>query len=156
MNFIRAHRAKRFDGDLLAQDAYFEFYLACALAGAKNLETEISGIVVDGELVSADFGVVGKGCLHSILCAADIENFGVYAPGLQSLHDLISERSESGDSHFDVGIGNSRYKADFSAREVPLDNLSVSLSVKGQAVAAVYHRSKPLKNLLRNLVKSVH
>jgi CelD/BcsL family acetyltransferase involved in cellulose biosynthesis len=156
MDFIRRERTRRFSNDILADDAYFAFYKACALAGAESGETLTSGMVVDDRIVSADFGVMGKDRLHSILCAADIENFGTYAPGLQSLHDLIWERSDRGDMRFDAGIGNSRYKHDFSAREIPLDNLSVSLSLKGQAIAAIYHRSKPLKNFLRNVVKTVH
>jgi CelD/BcsL family acetyltransferase involved in cellulose biosynthesis len=155
MTFIRAERTRKFKDDILAGDAYFGFYLACALAGAKSGETITSGMVVDGRIVSADFGVMGKDCLHSILCAADVINFGPYAPGLQSLHDLIWERSDRGDIYFDAGLGNSGYKSDFAAREIPLQNLSVSLSPKGQAISAIYHRAKPLKNLLRNLVKAV-
>ncbi|MBO6718112.1 MAG: GNAT family N-acetyltransferase [Rhizobiaceae bacterium] len=156
MEFIRTERSRRFKGDVLASDAYFAFYKACALEGAATGETVTSGIMVDGKIVSADFGVMGKDCVHSILCAADIDNFGTYAPGIQSLHDLIWERSVRGDTHFDAGLGGSRYKSDFAAREVQLDNLSVSLSLKGQAVAAVYHRSKPLKNFLRDMVRKVH
>ncbi|MEX0957336.1 MAG: GNAT family N-acetyltransferase [Rhizobiaceae bacterium] len=156
MEFIRAERTRRFKDDILANDAYFAFYKACALAGAEGGETITAGMVVDGKIVSADFGVMGRDCLHSILCAADIVNFGPYAPGLQSLHDLIWERSDRGDAHFDAGLGNSGYKSDFSAREVPLDNLSVPLSAKGQAISAVYHRAKPLKNFLRKLAGKVH
>lgn len=156
MEFIRAERTRKFKDDILADDAYFAFYKACALAGAQTGDTVTAGIVVDGKIVSADFGVRGKNCLHSILCAADIENFGPYAPGLQSLHDLIWERSDQGDVYFDAGLGNSGYKSDFSAREITLENLSVSLSAKGQAVSAIYHHAKPLKNFLRNVVKTVH
>lgn len=156
IDFIRAERTAKFKDDILAADSYFEFYRDCALAGAASGETVTSGVVVDGELAAADFGVMGKDCLHSILCAADVENFGQYAPGIQSLHDLIRERFEKGDSRFDAGIGNSRYKSDFSAREIALENLSLSLSAKGQAVSTIYHRAKPLKNFLRNIVKTVH
>lgn len=156
MEFIRTERTRRFKDDILADDAYFAFYKACALAGAESGETVTAGMVVDGKIVSADFGVMGKDCLHSILSAADIVNFGPYAPGLQSLHDLIWERSDRGDIYFDAGLGNSGYKSDFSAREIPLDNLSVPLSAKGQAISAVYHRAKPLKTFLRNLTGKVH
>lgn len=156
IEFIRSERTAKFKDDILTNDSYFEFYKACALDGAASGETVTSGVVVDGELAAADFGVMGKDCLHSILCAADVENFGQYAPGIQSLHDLIRERVEKGDSRFDAGIGNSRYKSDFSAREIALENLSLSLSAKGQAVSTIYHRAKPLKNFLRNIVKTVH
>lgn len=156
MDFIRAERTRRFKGDILADDAYFAFYKACALAGAETGATITAGIVVDEKIVSADFGVMGRDCLHSILCAADIDNFGPYAPGLQSLHDLIWERSDRGDIYFDAGLGNSGYKSDFAAREIPLENISVSLSARGKAISAIYHRAKPLKNFLRGLVKTVH
>ena len=156
IEFIREERGAKFKDDILANDAYFEFYKACAVAGAAGGETVTSGVVVDGQLAAADFGVMGKDCLHSILCAADVDNFGQYAPGIQSLHDLIWERSDQGDTRFDAGIGNSRYKSDFSAREIGLENISLALSAKGQAVSAIYHRAKPLKNFLRNIVKTVH
>src|SRR5690606_8887536 len=133
-------------------DAYLDFYLHYALAGAASGEAVTSGLIVDGVLVSADFGMVSGGAYHSILCAALLAEYRQYAPGLQALSALIEDRSRMGEVRFDFGIGQSRQKSDFAATEIPLYNLTIPRSVSGQIVSLVYNRARPLKTALRNLL----
>ena len=152
IRFIGTLRTKRFRDDILKNDAYLDFYLHYALAGAASGEAVTSGLIVDGVLVSADFGIVNSGAYHSILCAALLAEYGQYAPGLQALSALIEERSRIGEVRFDFGIGKSRQKTDFAATEIPLYNLTIPRSVSGHVVSLVYNRAGPLKTTLRNLV----
>lgn len=149
IRFIAAHRSARFEDDILAQDAYLDFYLHHAVRGAASGDAVTSGLLVDGELVSADFGIVGGGVYHSILCAARLDHYGQYAPGLLGLMELLRSRHAMGESRFDFGIGGSRQKSDFAARERPLYNLTTASSVKGRLVSLIYNRAKPLKTFLR-------
>lgn len=153
--FIRDHRTERFKDDILRDARYFDFYRTYAVEGAASGEALTTGIVVDGRLIAADFGIVGARCYHSILCAARIDEFREYAPGLQALVMLIQERHAAGDTHFDLGIGDAGYKSDFGATAVPLTNLTGAMTLKGRAVTAVYHHAKPMKTLLRELVGTV-
>ena len=155
IRFIAKHRSARFEDDILRQQAYFDFYLHHALAGAPSGDAVTSGLLVDGNLISADFGIVGNGAYHSILCAARLDTYGHYAPGLLGLMELLRKRHAIGEARFDFGIGASRQKADFAATEHPLYNLTAATSLKGSLVSLIYNRAKPLKTLLRRRVASI-
>ena len=152
IRFIGEQRSSRFDDDILSQDGYLDFYLHHALAGAESGQSVTSGMMVDGALVSANFGIVSNHVYHSILCGARIEDFKDYAPGLQSILAIVRRRIELGEMRFDFGIGKSRHKTDLGSVEQPLYNLTVAGSISGRAVALVYNRAKPLKTLLRKKV----
>ena len=152
IRFIGENRPARFKDDILQHKPYRDFYLHHAIAGAASGEAVTTGMIVDGVLVSADFGIVAANTYVSVLCSARIEDYGQYAPGLQSLLALIRQRHEMGEVRFDFGIGSSRQKSDFAASEIPLYNFTVASSMSGHAVSLVYNQAKPLKTLLRKLV----
>ena len=149
IRFIRDLRTARFCDDILHNDAYLAFYTRVAVMGAASGEAVTSGLLVDGELVSADFGIVNDNAHHAILCASRIDEYGHYSPGLQSLFAMIRRSHEHGRARFDFGIGKTRQKSDFGSTEIPLYNLTVARSIKGKAVSLVYNQAKPLKTLLR-------
>ena len=149
IRFIAEHRSARFKDDILRQQPYLDFYLHCALAGAASGEAVTSGLVVDGTLVSADFGIVGGGVYHSILCAKRPDQYGRYAPGLLALLALIRKRHEMGESRFDFGIGKSRQKSDLAGTEIPLYNVTIARTMSGRLVSLIYNKAKPLKTVLR-------
>ena len=149
IRFIRDLRTARFCDDILHNDAYLAFYTRVAVMGAESGEAVTSGLLVDGELVSADFGIVNDNAHHAILCASRIDEYGHYSPGLQSLFAMIRRSHEHGRARFDFGIGKTRQKSDFGSTEIPLYNLTVARSIKGKAVSLVYNQAKPLKTLLR-------
>ncbi|MBU2145115.1 MAG: GNAT family N-acetyltransferase [Alphaproteobacteria bacterium] len=155
IRFIAKHRSARFKDDILRQEAYFDFYLHHALAGAPRGDAVTSGLVVDGTLVSADFGIVGNGAYHSILCAARLDTYGQYAPGMLGLMELLRSRHATGEARFDFGIGSSRQKSDFAATEHPLYNLTAATSIKGSLVSLIYNRAKPMKTMLRRRFASI-
>lgn len=155
IRFMAAHRTARFRDDILNDPAYVDFYLRYAREGGPTGEAITTGLIVDGRLVSANFGIVGNGAYHALLSGSLIEEFGDYAPGLQSMLDVLRRRHAAGDIRFDFGIGGSRYKKDLSATEIPLYNLTVPRTVSGQVVSLVYNQAKPLKTALRRLVGSI-
>ena len=151
IRFIRDLRTVRFKDDIL-RDAYFNFYLRYAIDGAASGEAVTSGLVADGRLISADFGIVNANAHHSILCASRLDEYGQYSPGLQSLFDLIRRSHERGQVRFDFGIGKTRQKSDFGSTEIPLYNLTIAMSMSGQMISLIFNRAKPLKTFLRRLV----
>ncbi len=151
IRFVRDLRSVRFEDDILLQDAYLEFYLEFAIAGAATGEAITSGLVVDGRLVSVDFGIISGNAHYSILCASNLAEYGQYSPGLQSLFAIIHYSHELGLSRFNFGIGRTRQKSDFGSTEIPLYNLTVARSMSGQVVSLIYNRAKPLKTFLRRM-----
>ena len=151
IRFIRDLRTARFADDILHNEAYLDFYTRVAVMGAESGEAVTSGLLVNGELVSADFGIVNDNAHHAILCASRIDEYGHYSPGLQSLFAMIRRSHENGRARFDFGIGKTRQKSDFGSTEIPLYNLTVARSMKGKAVSLVYNQAKPLKTLLRRI-----
>ena len=151
IRFIRDLRTARFEDDILLQDAYLDFYLHFAVTGAASGEAVTSGLVVDGRLISADFGIVSGNTHYSILCASNLDEYGTYSPGLQSLFAAIRRSHEQGQTRFNFGIGRTRQKTDFGSTEIPLYNLTVARSTSGQLVSLIYNRAKPLKTFLRRM-----
>ena len=151
IRFIRDLRTARFKDDILMWEAYLDFYLHYAIAGAASGEAVTSGLVVNGQLISADFGIVSANDYYSILCAAKLDEYGQYSPGLQSLFAIIRNSHAMGKVRFDFGIGRTRQKSDFGCTEIPLYNLTVARSMSGQVVSLVYNRAKPLKTFLRRM-----
>ena len=149
IRFIRDLRTVRFEEDILLNDAYLDFYLQYAIAGAASGEAVTTGLVVDGRLVSADFGIVSGNAHYSMLCASNLDEYGRYSPGLQSLFATIRHSHQQGYSRFNFGVGKTRQKSDFGSTEIPLYNLTVARSMSGQVVSLVYNRAKPLKTFLR-------
>jgi CelD/BcsL family acetyltransferase involved in cellulose biosynthesis len=121
--------------------------------GAASGEAVTSGLVVDGRLVSADFGIVSGNAHYSILCASNLDEYGQYSPGLQSLFATIRHCHEQGQTRFNFGIGKTRQKSDFGSTEIPLYNLTVARSTSGQVVSLIYNRAKPLKTFLRRMTR---
>lgn len=149
IRFIAKIRSARFRDDILGHEAYLEFYIHYALAGAHSGEAITSGLIVDGDLISADFGIVGDNVYHSVLCAARLAEYGHYAPGQLALMELIKKRHQLGEIRFDFGIGKSRQKMDFAATEHHLYNLTMATSLRGKLISMIYNRAKPLKTFLR-------
>ncbi len=153
--FIRDLRSVKFKDDILHLQPYVDFYTGVAMMGAASGEAVTSGMLVDGELISADFGMVNQDAHHAILCASKLDEYGQYSPGLQSLFGTIQRSHENGKVRFDFGIGKTRQKSDFGSTEIPLYNLTLARSAKGRAVSLVYNRAKPVKTLLRRFAKRI-
>lgn len=153
--FLRDTRAGRFEDDLLARDVYFEFYRDYAIAAAQSGEALTYVSYIAGKPVAFLFGLTGDGDFHAVLIGWDVEGFGKISPGTQIIYRLIKQRFDAGQHLFDMGLGNSGYKSHFRVDETQLTNVSRSQTVAGFAMAAVYHRAKPLKNFARKLVANV-
>ena len=149
IRYIAAYRCARFKDDVLGRADYVDFYVSHAIAGAATGDAVTSGMIVDGVLVSANFGIVSRGAYHALLSATRIDEYRDYAPGLQAMLGIVRQRHEAGELRFDLGMGNSRYKKDFAASEIPLYNLTVARTPSGKLVSLVYNRAKPLKTALR-------
>jgi CelD/BcsL family acetyltransferase involved in cellulose biosynthesis len=152
---LRAWRVGRFDGDLLQNPLYFDFYLEYAVAGCETGEAITYVSYAGGRPIAVLFGPSGDGAFHAVLIGADTENFGRQSPGIQIIYQVIKRRFAEGFRSFDMGLGNTGYKSHFRVEETLLRNHTKTFSVAGYVMALVYHRAKPVKNFLRNYVTNV-
>lgn len=154
-DFLRTVRQGRFDGDLLDNPLYFEFYRDYAMAAHSAGEAITYVSYIAGKPVAVLFGLNGDGEFHPVLIGSDTEHFRRCSPGIQILYQIIKLRFEQGFRRFDMGLGNTGYKSHFRVEETRLRNHTRARSIAGSAVALVYHRSKPVKNFLRKYVANV-
>jgi CelD/BcsL family acetyltransferase involved in cellulose biosynthesis len=154
-DFLRAARKGRFEEDLFGQAPYFEFYRDYAIEAARQGEAITYVSYAAGQPVAVLFGLAGDGHFHAVLIGAEMETLGKYSLGIQILYQVIRMRHEEGFRQFDMGLGNTGYKSHFRVAETPMRNVTSSRSMRGAAMAMIYHHAKPLKNRLRALARNV-
>lgn len=152
---LRRVRANRFERDLLDQDAFFDFYLDYAIEAARCGEASTYVTRINDEIVAMLFGVTGDGIFHGMLIGADTQNWGKFSVGRQVYYNAILDQFRRGKPCLDLSLGDSDYKAMFRVSETKLRNFSAARSMRGAAVAMVYHHAKPLKNRLSRLVPHI-
>ena len=152
MAVLRDKRSRRFETDLLHDDVYFSFYCDYAVAAAQSGEAITYVSYLNGKPVAVLFGLAGGDEFHAVLLGSDIDNYGKFSVGIQILYRVIKLRFEQGFRRFDMGLGNTGYKSHFRVDETALHNFTCSRSLSGSALSFVYHRTKPLKNLLKKYV----
>ncbi|MBB3998783.1 GNAT family N-acetyltransferase [Aureimonas pseudogalii] len=153
--FARTVRTGKFDDDLFLRDAYYDFYLGFAIEGAASGEAVTYVSRIAGKPVAMLFGPAGDGVFHAVVTASDTSELNKFSPGLQILYQMIRQRFDEGHRLFDMGLGNTGYKSQFRVEETPIYNLTLARSLAGHTVSQVYHRAKPVKNLLRRFVPQV-
>lgn len=94
-------------------------------------------------------GVAYADQCHAVLIGADTGRLGKYSLGMQLLYRIVKMRFGDGLHRFDLGLGNTGYKSMFRVDETTLHNYTLARSLAGAVMSMVYHRAKPLKNLLR-------
>jgi CelD/BcsL family acetyltransferase involved in cellulose biosynthesis len=154
--FLRRVREGLFEEDLLDDPLYYEFYLQYAIASASSGEAALYVGYITGEPVSFLFGLVGGRHFHAVQLGTDRNRYGKYSVGNQVYYHTMQDQFHSGQRVLDMGIGDTGYKSDFRAIETPMRNFTSAKTIRGAAVAAVYHHAKPLKNMLRRLTPRLH
>jgi CelD/BcsL family acetyltransferase involved in cellulose biosynthesis len=153
--FLLRARKGRFEEDLLDKPLYYEFYRDYAVAACASGEAVTYVSYTAGQPVAALFGAAGDGEFHALLLSSDMENLRKSKPGIQIFYQIMQQRFVEGFRLFDMGLGNSGYKSDFSVETTYLRNYTRTRTLKGSALALIYNHAKPVKNFLRKYVSNV-
>ncbi len=153
--FLRETQIDRQRDSVLDKPPYFEFYRDFAIAGAASGDALTYVSYLAGKPVAVLFGPAGKRYFHAVLIGVDTVNHARLSPGTQIIYRVVEQRMEDGHTCFDMGLGDPGYKTHFRPDEIPMRNVSSSLTARGMAVSFVYHYSKPLKNVLREFAPTV-
>ncbi|MBB6182346.1 GNAT family N-acetyltransferase [Pseudorhizobium flavum] len=154
--FLKRVREGRFEGDLIEDPLYYDFYLEYAIASAGSGEAGLYVGYIDGQPVSFLFGLMGGRHFHAVQLGADRDRYSKYSVGNQIYYYAMQAQFNEGQTMLDMGIGDTGYKSDFRAVQIPMCNFTSANTLKGAAIATVYHRVKPLKNMLRQLAPRLH
>src|SRR5690606_10450074 len=101
------------------------------------------------------FGPAGDGEMHCVLIQSDTDAFERSSPGIQLIYRVALMRMALGHSQLDMGLGDTGYKQHFRVATTEMRNHSRGLSPTGAAAGLIYHKAKPLKNVLRAMVPHV-
>ena len=99
---------------------------------------ELYALIVDDIIVATMGGIVGSGRFCGMFNSILPGRFAAESPGEQLIVNLVGHCCERGLSTFDLGIGESRYKALFCGDAEPLFDSFLPLSIAGRAMAAAF------------------
>jgi len=95
----------------------------------NNINTILSTLRVDGQLVAAEFNMQSGNLLHGWLTAYN-PKFSKYSPGLLLTQHIIKAISQHGLTVYDAGPGNAHYKKYFTNQLNPLGQGSIFAKTK--------------------------
>ncbi|WP_162652909.1 GNAT family N-acetyltransferase [Lentilitoribacter sp. Alg239-R112] len=149
MIFIRDTRSARYEGDLLLQPTFFEFYLSVALKYAQDGFAQTFVARVDGKIIAAIFGLNSNRRYCFLLCGFLVDEYGKFSIGSLTTSALISERIKDSSELFDFALGDENYKKRYNTTAIDIRNAVYARSTVGKLVSHIYQNAKPLKNWLK-------
>jgi CelD/BcsL family acetyltransferase involved in cellulose biosynthesis len=99
--------------DLLASDAYREFYLSATRCHHDRALIHVSALMLDDRVLATHWGALWKGRLVSLMPSYEGGEWARYSPGRLLLEHLLQWSFEQGLREFDFTIGDEPYKAAF-------------------------------------------
>ncbi|MEP1441856.1 MAG: GNAT family N-acetyltransferase [Hyphomicrobiales bacterium] len=153
---LRLERGKKYPGDLLSQNAYYDFYLKVAKDGAATGEAVTIIGQIDGKTLTVDFGLHQDGRHLLLLGAFDsAEEFKKYSLGLQGILDVMKGRKEIGIDMFDFTTGDEDYKSSLHTTPVPMHHYILSNGVVGRIGQMAYQDNSFARKLVQRLMPNL-
>lgn len=135
MAAMRTWRLHRFEGDLVQQPAFYDFYVEIALRGAVCGFARTYGLWLDDQLIGALMGVCHRGRFLFLLAGMDYAAHSRQSIGALVFEDLARDCIERGDTVLDFTIGDEPYKQEFGAQPRALWMLCMPLTMAGRLAA---------------------
>ena len=157
MELMREQRNARYEDDLFAQDAYFEFYCRIAAEGAKTGYTQTAILEVESTIVAVEFGLIHNNCYHFVLAGMDSFNYSKASPGIIMIDHVLELRVAAGDTKADFTIGDEAYKARYNTKATQLKHIAKANTVLGSLASRHTQTaapSRPLPSALPSLPHS--
>jgi CelD/BcsL family acetyltransferase involved in cellulose biosynthesis len=112
---------------------------------------ELHGLSVDGRFVAAYAGVRRNGRFSAMLNSFDTdEEIARCSPGDLLLHALMRNLTARRMTHFDLGVGEARYKRAVCDETIPLYDVVLPLSARGVLAAPLISSYLRLKRRAKN------
>lgn len=115
------------------------FYRALTLRGMAGKQVIIVEMRAGEELVAANFAVMAGSEALYLRVGNQFGEWGKMSPGVMVTELAIEEAVRRGVTTFDFGMGDYVYKRRLGAREFPLRDLVMPLSLRGAPYALLWH-----------------
>jgi CelD/BcsL family acetyltransferase involved in cellulose biosynthesis len=117
--------------DFLGAPGIAEFYRQIASPQRFVKISHLSALLIDGAVVSAHLGFVGRDRFYYILPAYDAA-YARYRPGHLLLNYLVEQTTQQGFATFDLGVGDEAYKISWATERIALYDHQRAVTAAGQ------------------------
>jgi CelD/BcsL family acetyltransferase involved in cellulose biosynthesis len=132
--------------DPFAQAGMRECLAEAGESGALRLFTLAAG----PRLVAVLAGAGNAGCFSGMLNGHEGENeIARTSPGEQLIVHLIHALCAEGFRHFDLGVGEARYKAHYCPEEIALVDCAVAVNANGEIAARLFLALRGMKRAIK-------
>ena len=149
---VRRMRAKRIrsEFDTPEMRAFIEAASAPGRDGEGEAGIELHALTLDERVVAVYGGAAHRGAWSGMFNAFDVKDEAVArcSPGDLLLMRVVARACADGLTHFDLGIGEARYKAAL-CEAIPLFDTIVPVSVKGHVLAALLGAARSAKRWIK-------
>ncbi len=115
------------------------FYRALTLQGMAGQQVIIAEMRAGEELVAVNFAIMAGNEVIYLRVGNQFGEWGKMSPGVLVTELAIEEAIRRGATTFDFGMGDYVYKRRLGAREYPLRDLVLPLSLRGAPFALLWH-----------------
>ncbi|HRE20459.1 MAG TPA: GNAT family N-acetyltransferase [Rhabdaerophilum sp.] len=115
------------------------FYRELTLRGMASGQIVIAEMRAGDEVVAVNFAVVAGSEALYLRVGNQFGEWGKMSPGVMVTELAIEEAVRRGTKTFDFGMGDYVYKRRLGAREYPLQDLVLPLSLRGAPYALLWH-----------------
>ena len=146
---VRRLRAKHIRSDFDAPEMR-AFIEAASAPGYDGQGIELHALTLDERVVAVYGGAAHRGAWSGMFNAFDVEDEAVArcSPGDLLLMRVVARACADGLTHFDLGIGEARYKAAL-CEPIPLFDTIVPVSLKGHVLAALLGAARAAKRWIK-------
>lgn len=151
MVLLREQRGARYEEDLLQQDAFFDFYVDYAIAGAETGEAQTAILWSGNQAAAVEFGIIHDHCYHFLLAGFDEAQFAKSSPGILMIEHILEERIAAGDNRADFTIGDEPYKAKYGATPTELKHMARAETLIGSIAHRAYENGGAIKDVAKKI-----
>ena len=136
--------------DFLADAAVRSLLLDLASSSSVAFEPVIATLDVAGKNIAVSFGLTQGNCHYSLITSIDPDRtFHPYSPGDILFRHVLKSMCESGIDRFDLGIGTTLPKVQYSDHQFRLFHTLAPLTVQGRIHVAVQRCQLEVKRLVK-------
>ena len=151
---MREYRRPRFEtGDLLQQQAYFDFYFDTATRRNGAL-ARVYALSMDGCPIAGVMGLAHQGSFLVILGGFDLANYKNVSLGSLMFEQVARHCIEMGDRELDFTIGDEPYKTLFGAQACPMYQISRAGSPLGAVAGLVIEQVPWVRTVAKRFMRA--
>lgn len=143
---LQAYRGRRFPGDILGQQCYFDFYRTVALTGAPTGFARAYRMSLDGVTIGGTLGLSHRRRFVGLILGFDDVEYRPRSLGALTIEDVARNCIAEQHEVLDLSIGDEHYKKLFSAEPTALWMVTASGTMLGAVadkIAAHIARPQP-------------